>query len=64
MPDAGTGNNLIELDLVPADSERMANLCGQIDAHLRQIEQRLAIQIKNRGSHFELSGSADGTEAG
>ncbi len=64
MPEARPSNNLVELDLAPVDSERLANLCGQIDAHLRQIERRLAIQIKNRGSHFELTGSADGTEAG
>lgn len=42
----------------------MANLCGQFNAHLRQIEQRLAVHIKSRGSHFELSGPAPGTEAG
>ena len=64
MPDSTAGNSLVEIDLAPANHDRMANLCGQFDAHLRQIEQRLAIHIKNRGSHFELIGSADGTEAG
>jgi len=42
----------------------MANLCGQFDAHLRQIEQRLGIDIRSRGSHFHLTGSADAAEAG
>jgi len=31
-------------------------LCGQLDSHLRQIEQRLGIQINSRGNQFQLSG--------
>jgi len=42
----------------------MANLCGQFDEHLRQIEQRLEIRIKNRGNRFQLTGTADSTEVG
>jgi len=60
MPSSST----VELDLAPADHQRMANLCGQFNAHLRQIEQRLSIDIRSRGTHFQLSGSAEGTEAG
>jgi phosphate starvation-inducible PhoH-like protein len=56
--------SVVELDLAPVDQARMANLCGQFNANIRQIEQRLAIHIKSRGNHFELSGSATGTEAG
>jgi len=41
----------------------MANLCGQFDAHLRQIEQRLAVEIHSRGSRFQLTGSPEGIEA-
>ncbi len=29
------------LVLEPADTERLANLCGQFDQHLKQIESRL-----------------------
>jgi len=45
------------LDLeLPQDNERLANLCGQLDQHLRQIERRLGIEINNRGSVFRLIG--------
>ena len=42
--------------LTPADNERLANLCGQFDEHLKQIEQRLSVQISNRGEHFQVVG--------
>ncbi len=42
--------------LEPFEAHRFANLCGQFDEHLRLIEQRLAIQIRNRGNQFELIG--------
>ncbi len=40
----------------PADSSRLAQLCGQFDEHLRQIEDKLEVQIKNRGNAFQLTG--------
>ena len=42
--------------LEPFEAHRFANLCGQFDEHLRLIEQRLAIEIRNRGNQFELIG--------
>ena len=33
-------------------------LCGQLDGHLRQIEQRLGIRVSARGNQFQLSGPA------
>jgi len=33
-------------------------LCGHLDSHLRQIEQRLAVSISARGNKFQLSGPA------
>ncbi|MCC7329225.1 MAG: PhoH family protein [Gammaproteobacteria bacterium] len=45
-----------ELLLEPADNRVLANLCGQRDEHLRQIEQRLGVQISNRGNHFRIMG--------
>ena len=59
MPDLGVAGETLEIDLAPADPARMANLCGELDAHLRQIEQRLAIEIRSRGSHFQLDGPAE-----
>ncbi len=46
--------------LDPADPERLANLAGPFDAHLRQIELRLGVQIANRGNIFRVDGN-DGT---
>ncbi|MFC3608655.1 PhoH family protein [Stutzerimonas tarimensis] len=42
--------------LEPFEAQRFANLCGQFDEHLRLIEERLAIEIRNRGNQFELIG--------
>jgi phosphate starvation-inducible PhoH-like protein len=52
-----------QLSLDPVDSRRLANLCGQLGQHLQQIEQRLNIEIRNRGGEFVLIGSADSTLA-
>lgn len=48
--------------LEPADNQRLANLCGQFDEHLRQIERRLKVNISNRGNRFRVSGSEAGAE--
>ncbi|GLK91850.1 PhoH family protein [Pseudomonas turukhanskensis] len=49
--------------LEPFEARRFANLCGQFDEHLRLIEQRLAIEIRNRGNQFELVGAPETTQA-
>jgi len=48
----------VDLALEPADNERLARLCGQFDAHLRQLEQRLGVEINSRGSRFRIIGEA------
>ncbi|MDO6569744.1 MULTISPECIES: PhoH family protein [unclassified Gilvimarinus] len=45
-----------EVILEPSDNRRLASLCGQFDQHLRQIEERLQIEIRNRGNQFALIG--------
>ncbi len=45
--------------LEPADNQRLANLCGQFDEHLRQMEQRLGVEINNRGNLFRIIGDDD-----
>ncbi|OPZ09148.1 MAG: PhoH-like protein [Alphaproteobacteria bacterium ADurb.BinA280] len=40
----------------PDDSERLSNLVGPLDEHLRQIELRLGVEIANRGNVFRVSG--------
>ena len=42
--------------LEPADTERLANLTGPFDGHLRQVELRLGVEIANRGNVFRVTG--------
>ena len=46
------------LTLEPADTRRLASLCGQLNEHLKQIEQRLDVQINLRGNVFAINGNA------
>ncbi len=46
-----------DLILEPADNQRLANLSGQFDEHLRQIERRLGVEINNRGNVFQVIGT-------
>jgi phosphate starvation-inducible PhoH-like protein len=46
------------LTLEPNDARHLAMLCGQLDRHLRQIEERLGVTISARGNQFNLSGPA------
>ncbi|EED37726.1 conserved hypothetical protein [Stenotrophomonas sp. SKA14] len=41
-----------DFTLSPEDNERLANLCGPFDGHLRQIELKLGVEIANRGFVF------------
>jgi len=50
--------------LEPEDIGRLANLSGPLDAHLRQIELRLGVQIANRGSIFRVIGEERAALAG
>ncbi len=45
-----------EIMLLPADNQRLSDFCGQFDNHLRQIEQRLQVEILNRGNSFKIIG--------
>ena len=46
-----------ELTLEPLQNDRLANLCGQFDEHLRLIERRLGVEISNRGNVFNVTGN-------
>jgi phosphate starvation-inducible PhoH-like protein len=50
--------------LEPADNSRLANLCGQFDEHLRQIERRLDVEIAGRGNRFRVTGRPGAAEVG
>ena len=49
--------------LDPEDNERLANLAGPLDEHLRQVELRLGVEVAHRGQVFRISGEADATLA-
>jgi len=49
--------------LEPEDNPRLANLCGQFDEHLRQLERRMGVEINNRGASFNVIGEATATAA-
>ncbi len=50
--------------LEPDDAERLANLCGPFDQHLRQIELRLGVEINNRGHLFRVIGDSERARIG
>ncbi|MCW9056457.1 MAG: PhoH family protein [Gammaproteobacteria bacterium] len=49
----------LDIDLSPVDNHRLANLCGPLNEHLRQIESRLGVEINNRNHHFQLIGEPE-----
>jgi phosphate starvation-inducible protein PhoH and related proteins len=51
-PSLGTRTVVLE----PMDNERIANLNGPFDAHLRQIELRLGVVINTRGNIYAIQG--------
>ena len=42
--------------LEPDSAARLANLCGRLDEHLRQIENHLGVKITHRGNSFKITG--------
>jgi phosphate starvation-inducible protein PhoH and related proteins len=51
-----------ELTLAPVDNRALANLCGALDANLRQIEAALDVTIARRGAAFSLRGATQQRE--
>lgn len=45
------------LKLAPEDNHRLLNLCGKLNEHLKLIENRLGVLIKQRGYTFSVSGN-------
>ena len=52
-----------DFTLEPADNERLANLCGQFDEHLRQVEGRLGVEVTSRGNRFRVIGASQPVQA-
>jgi len=49
--------------LEPENPQRLANLCGRLNEHLKQIENRLLVKIQNRGNEFMVIGPADAVKS-
>lgn len=47
-----------EFYLEPDDPRRLANLCGHLDSHIKQIAKHFTLKIFNRGNHFKIAGEA------
>ncbi|MBT4838544.1 MAG: PhoH family protein [Methylococcales bacterium] len=55
-PEQASALSTIEITLQPTDNTALANLCGQFDEHLRQIEKKLGIEIQHRDINFKIIG--------
>jgi phosphate starvation-inducible PhoH-like protein len=58
-------DNIITHDftLEPRDNQRLANLSGQFNEHLHQLEQRFKVEISNRGHQFRVMGTTHAVES-
>jgi len=57
LPDVHPAEQTLDVVLVPDDHQRLANLVGQFDEHIHQIEDLLGLRIKNRGNRFQIAGA-------
>lgn len=46
------------IELEPANNLRLANLCGPMNEHIREIEKRLGIEITHSSNQFQITGDA------
>lgn len=49
----------IKLTLEPENAAFLANLCGPFNEHIKLLEKRLGVEIRNHGNHFQLLGDID-----
>ena len=48
----------LSVTLAPPDNRALANLCGPLDANLRQIEAALDVTITHRAGAFTVAGES------
>ena len=46
----------LEFSFTPVDNQRLASLCGSMDANIRQIEAALDVAVVRRGEKFSVKG--------
>ena len=54
--DNSSDNPVARFTLEPDEPSRFAELCGQFNQHLKQIEERLGVAIRHRGNRFAVHG--------
>nr|VFK14548.1 MAG: phosphate starvation-inducible protein PhoH [Candidatus Kentron sp. LPFa]VFK29692.1 MAG: phosphate starvation-inducible protein PhoH [Candidatus Kentron sp. LPFa] len=47
---------IVMIEMEPVDNQRLANLRGPLDGHLRHLEQRLDVEISARDHNFQVAG--------
>ncbi len=53
----------LDFELVPTDNSRLANLCGQFNEHLHQLESHFDVGIACRSNHFRVEGRDENQRA-
>ena len=53
----------LDFDLTPTDNTRLANLCGQFNEHLHQLESYFDVGIACRSNHFQIEGRDENQRA-
>ena len=48
----------LNFELTPIDNSRLANLCGQFNEHLRQLEKFFHVVISCRSNQFQIEGAS------
>ena len=56
-------SNVISFELEPEDNERLANLCGQFNEHIKQVEAYFDVDIDSRSNYFNIKGKDDNSNA-
>lgn len=54
-----TADSPYSIALEPNDARRLAALCGQFDENIRQIEERLNVEIRSRANLFAVYGEPE-----
>ncbi|MEZ9597007.1 PhoH family protein [Shewanella sp. 10N.261.52.F9] len=47
----------LNLYLEPAETRRLASLCGPFDDNIKQLERRIGVEISYRDNHFQIVGA-------
>ena len=53
----------LKFDLLPVDNKRLANLCGQFNEHMSQLEKHFDVSIDCSSNHFHISGDVNHSKA-